>query len=247
MGFGIPVLLTRLGCLPYMTGMLGRLNPYLVYPSAVGTYQVRPLPYLLGNAPTVGQALYVAVMIILNVVLTAVNYRSAQPNAWFANQYQEIMSWVMYRTGYIAFALLPLLILFSTRNNVLLWLSNWSHSTYMLLHRWIARIFGLQVILHSILALVLYKDTGAYPAEEKLDYWIWGSVGTVAVSIMLVGSGLYTRRWSYEIFLVSHILLAVFVVVGSWYHVELRFQRKYGYEMWYVSPLFSSERTADAY
>ncbi|GAB1310584.1 Ferric oxidoreductase domain-containing protein [Madurella fahalii] len=231
-GFATPIVLTWLGYLPYMTGILERISPYLVYPSVVGTYQVRPLPYLLGNAPTVGQALYVALMVVLNVVLTAVNYRSTQPNTWYSNQYREIMAWVMYRTGTIGFALLPLLILFSTRNNVLLWLSNWSHSSYLLLHRWVARIFGIQVILHSILALVLYRDTGAYPAEEKLEYWIWGSVATVAVSIMLVGSGLYVRRRSYEIFLISHILLAVFVVAGCWYHVELRFERMFGYEMW---------------
>jgi hypothetical protein len=140
----------------------------------------------------------------------------------------------MYRTGTLAFALLPVLLLFAGRNNVLLWLTDWSHATYLLLHRWVARVFALQVVLHSLLALVLYKDTGAYPAEEKLGYWIWGAVGTVAVCVMLVGSGLYVRRWSYEVFLVVHVVLAVFVVVGCWYHVELRFERMWGYEMWYV-------------
>jgi hypothetical protein len=72
-GFATAVVLTCLGYLPYMTGILERIKPYLVYPAAVRTYQVRPLPYLLGNAPTVGQSLYVAVMVILNVILTAVN------------------------------------------------------------------------------------------------------------------------------------------------------------------------------
>ncbi|KAL9127263.1 MAG: hypothetical protein Q9217_003822 [Psora testacea] len=231
-GFATPVVLTCLGYLPYMTGILERIKPYLVYSSAVGAYQVRPLPYLLGNAPTVGQSLYVALMVILNVILTAVNYKTTQPFAWYENQHQEILAFVMYRTGTLGFALAPLVILFSCRNNVLLWLSNWSHSTYMLLHRWVARIFGIQVLLHSILALALYIDTGSYSAEEKLPYWIWGAVATVAVSIMLVASGLYVRRWSYEIFLITHIVLAVFVIVGCWYHVDLRFQRQWGYEMW---------------
>jgi hypothetical protein len=215
-----------------MTGILERIKPYLVYPSAVGTYQVRPLPHLLGNAPTVGQSLYVALMVILNIILTAVNFKSTQPHGWYANQHQEIMAYVMYRTGTIGFALAPLVILFSCRNNILLWLSNWSHSTYMLLHRWVARIFGIQVLLHSILALALYRDTGGYPAVEKLKYWIWGAVATVAVSIMLVASGLYVRRWSYEIFLITHVVLSVLVIVGCWYHVDLEFHREWGYEMW---------------
>jgi len=27
--------------------------------------------------------------------------------------------------------------LFSSRNNFLLWITNWSHTTYLLLHRWV--------------------------------------------------------------------------------------------------------------
>ncbi|KAI9807293.1 MAG: hypothetical protein M1833_000036 [Piccolia ochrophora] len=231
-GFATPIVLTWLGYLPYMTGILERIKPYLIYPSLVGTYQVRPLPYLLGNAPTVGQSLYIALLVILNVILTAVNYKTTQPFAWYEKQHQEILAFVMFRTGTLAFALAPLVILFSGRNNILLWLSNWSHSTYLLLHRWVARIFAIQVLLHSILALALYIDTGSYPAEEKLPYWIWGAVATVAVSIMLVASGLYVRRWSYEFFLITHIVLAIFVIVGCWYHVDMQFSRQWGYEMW---------------
>ena len=102
----------------------------------------------------------------------------------------------------------------------------------MLLHRWVARIFGLQVIVHSVGYLVLYHDMGELAASETQPFWIWGIVATLAVCIMLVASMLYMRRWSYEVFLVVHIILAVFVLVGSWYHVELRFKRAWGYEMW---------------
>ncbi|KAM0330785.1 hypothetical protein ACHAQA_003739 [Verticillium albo-atrum] len=231
-GFATPIVLTILGYLPFMSGIIDAAKPYIVYPSIIGNYRVRALPYLLGNAPSVGQSLYIALMVILNVILTAVNYKSTQPNGWFASQYQEVLEYVMIRTGTLGFSLAPLVILFSGRNNVLLWLSNWSHSTFMLLHRWVARIFGIQVIIHSITALALYIDIGSYPEEEKLPYWIWGCVATVAVVIMLVASGLYVRRRSYEIFLIVHILLAVFVIAGCWYHVDLRFERKFGYEMW---------------
>ncbi|RXG42016.1 hypothetical protein VDGE_07588 [Verticillium dahliae] len=134
------------------------------------------------------------------------NYKSAQPNGWFSSQYQKILEYIIIRTGTLGFALAPLVILFAGRNNVLLWLSNWSHSTFMLLHRWIARIFGLQVIIHSITALALYVNNGTDSEELNLPYWIWGCVATVAVVIMLVASNLYVRRQSYE--------------------------RKFGYEMW---------------
>lgn len=231
-GFGTPILFTLLGYLPYMTGILQKIKPYLVYPSIIGTYHTRPLPYFLGNAPTVGHSLYITMFLILNIVLTAIDYRSTQPNTWFASTYQEIMAYVSCRTGVLAFALAPLVILFSGRNNILLWLTNWSHSTYLILHRWVARIFAVHVILHSVVELALYIDKGEFKTETKLPYWIWGIVATLTTSIMLVASMLYVRRWSYEVFLITHIVLALLTLVGSWYHVELLFTRKWGYEFW---------------
>ena len=231
-GFGTPILFTLLTYLPYTTSIFERLKPYLVYPTIIGTYQVRPLPYLLGNAPTLGQTLYIALLVILNIAFTAAGYTTSEPNAWFASSYQETMGYLSSRTGVLAFAMAPLVILLSGRNNILLWLTNWSHSTYMLLHRWVARLFGVQVILHSILELALYINNGEYAGELPKGYWVWGAVATVATSVMLVASMLVFRRMSYEAFLILHIVLAVFVLAGSWYHVELLFQRKWGYEAW---------------
>lgn len=231
-GFTVPILFPVLGYFPFVSGIFDKVKPYLVYPSTIGTYHVRPLPFSFGNAPTIGQSLYIAAFFILTVILTAVNYESTQPNTWFDSTWQEIMAYISCRTGVLAFALAPLVILFSGRNNILLWCTNWSHSTYILLHRWIARIFGLQVIVHSIVELELYKDMGRLDVEQKEPYWIWGIVGTLATCIMLVASLLYMRRWSYEVFLLIHITMAVFVLVGSWYHVELLFRRRWGYEFW---------------
>lgn len=163
--------------------------------------------------------------------MAAVGYKSVG-SVWYDSSYQEILGYVSNRTGVLAFALAPLVILLSGRNNILLLCTNWSHSTYMLLHRWVARIFGLQVIIHSIGYLVLYKDMGVLVSSENKPFWVWGIVATLAVCIMLVASLLYMRRWSYEIFLIVHIILAVSVLVGSWYHVELRFRRAWGYEQW---------------
>ncbi|KAI8713800.1 Ferric oxidoreductase domain-containing protein [Fusarium sp. LHS14.1] len=171
-GFGIPMALTWLGYVPYMSGLLDKVKPYFVYQAIVETYHVRPLPYLLGNAPTMGQGIYVLVFFILNLILTAVNYKTQQPHAWYATRAKGITTYIFYRTGVFAFVLLPLLILFSSRNNFLLWMTNWSHSTYMLLHRWVARMFALPALLHTLLALPLYN-----PAEAKKEYWIglvWG-------------------------------------------------------------------------
>lgn len=88
----------------------------------------------------------------------------------------------------------------------------------------------LEVIVHSLTELLLYQAKGELAAEQAQPYWIWGIVATLAVCIMLVASLLYMRRYSYEVFLILHIVLAVFVLAGSWYHIEILFERKWGYE-----------------
>ena len=41
---------------------------------------------------------------------------------------------------------------------------------------------------------------------------------------MLFASGLYIRKRSYEAFLISHIILAAFTIIGTWYHIWYCFQ-----------------------
>ncbi|KAL2073881.1 hypothetical protein VTL71DRAFT_11207 [Oculimacula yallundae] len=226
-GFGTPIILTWLGHVPYMSGLLDQVRPYLVYPSLIGTYQVRPLPYLIGNSPTVGQGIWIILFFILNILLSAANYEIKWPHAWYTSPAREVAAYIFYRTGVFAFVLLPLMLLFSSRNNILLWLTNWSHSTFLLLHRWVARIFAIHVFLHTIIALPLY-----YPAQAKEEYWIWGAVATIAVMILTFASGLPVRRYSYESFLIMHFVLAVFVVVGCWYHIKYWIGLTWGYEVW---------------
>jgi hypothetical protein len=88
-----------MGFVPGIRTVVHKLRPVLLWPSLIRDYQVRPLPYLIGNAPTRGQALYIAMFVILNIVLTAVRYHSRQPSAWYADTYGEIMAYILYRTG----------------------------------------------------------------------------------------------------------------------------------------------------
>ncbi|KAL1894907.1 hypothetical protein Sste5346_005594 [Sporothrix stenoceras] len=199
-----------------------RLRPYLVWPSTVGTYNVRPLPYGLGNAPTRGQALYIGIFVILNIVFTSVNYRAREPSAWFLNTSREIAAYILYRTGQLGYILLPLVFLFGSRNNFLLLVpgaAGWSHATYLVLHRWVARVFALQAILHSVVGLVLYKLNGTYATESVKPYWSWGIVATLMVVLLTFGlSGLSARTHAYELFLVGHIVFSALLLVGCWYH-----------------------------
>ncbi|CAG1959089.1 unnamed protein product [Fusarium graminearum] len=231
---GLPVFMSWLRYMPFMSALYDRLKPYILYPSTIGTYSVRPLPFQIGNAPTIGQGIYIAIFVFLNVVLTAVGYRTAQPNGWFTSSWQELIAYLLYRTGAFAFTLLPVLLVFSSRNNLLLWMTNWSHPTYLLLHRWIGRLFTLYAVLHSIFGLLAYRH------YEKTVWWAWGAAATVFSVVLSVGSGLYVRRKNYEVFLLVHIILSVIIIVGCWYHLVLWYESMgmhvpdytSGYEVW---------------
>ncbi|KAI1104975.1 ferric reductase like transmembrane component-domain-containing protein [Jackrogersella minutella] len=244
-GVGTPLLISLLSYLPYMSSVFDRLKPYIVYPSTIGTYSIRPLPSQLGNAPTIGQSLYIVMFVILNIVLSSVSYRGFdQPHPWGFSHTGEIMSYIGYRTGHIAFALLPLTVLFSSRNNFLLWLTDWPYSTFLVLHRWVARVCAVQALVHSITLLGAYITNRVYYTDHYKPYWIWGVVATICLVILILQSMLWVRSALYEVFLVLHILLTVFTIAGCWYHVMYwkGFTGIYEYWIYAVSAVWFFDR-----
>jgi hypothetical protein len=58
----------------------------------------------------------------------------------------------------MCYANLPLLWMFSGRNNIFLWATGWDYATFNVFHRHIARVATLEAIVHSIAYTVMYKD-----------------------------------------------------------------------------------------
>ncbi|KAF5606701.1 ferric reductase Fre2p [Fusarium subglutinans] len=232
-GVATPVFFSVLGYVPFISRATDRIKSHLIYPSFFRGYNIRPLPYLLGNAPTMGQGLWVAMFIILNIILGAVSYKNfPYPHPWGFTKSAELLAYVGYRTGHISFALLPLTVLFSSRNNILLWITDWPFSTFLVLHRWVARLCALHAVVHSITLLAAYVSLGTYYTDVHKPYWIWGIVGTLCLVLLLAQSVLWFRRASYEVFLILHIFLAAFVIIGCWYHVYLWKPFSGVYELW---------------
>lgn len=183
--------------------------------------------------PTRGQGLFIGYLLAINIILSAAGYKVTSPNSWYETRENQIANYIANRTGALSAANLSLLVLFAGRNNFLLWLTNWSHSTFLLMHRWIAAICTIQACLHSAMYLQSYievlKDFGSV---SKLDYWTWGVVSTITMVALLPASMYYLRKRFYELFLVFHILLAFFAIIGYYYHIYLRFGRQWGYELW---------------
>jgi hypothetical protein len=141
---------------------------------------------------------------------------------------------VANRLGVLSFANLPLVFLYAGRNNLLLWMTNWSHSTFILLHRWVAAIATLQAMLHSLTYLYAYVKAGKHAAESKLPYWYWGIIGTLGMAILFPTSASPIRRKAYEFFLAWHIIISILVVAGCYWHIVFEFQHSWGYETWII-------------
>jgi predicted ferric reductase len=200
-----------------------------------GSRHSAPAFFGLGIVPTRGQGLFIFYIIAINVILSAVGHKTYQPNAWFPTTQGstgEVVTYFTNRVGVLSFANMPLLILFAGRNNILLWVTNWSHSTFLLLHRWVAYIATLQAILHSIVYLRMRIESGTHATESKLPYWIWGAVATISMSVLIPTSVLPLRKKLYELFLVWHIALSILSVAGCYLHILYRFQHQWGYEIW---------------
>ncbi|KAF1977649.1 hypothetical protein BU23DRAFT_550921 [Bimuria novae-zelandiae CBS 107.79] len=231
--FALPIAFSFLRFIPFSNTLVTRFNAWIIDPPLWGTKQKQPLAGGLGLMPTRGQALFITYILIINIVLSAVGFRSAQPNAWYPDMKRdEILTLFANRVGVISFANIPLLMLYSSRNNLLLWVTDWSHSTFLLLHRWVAGIATIQAILHSLIYLRLKLESHTHAEESKLPYWIWGIVGTLAMSLLLPTSVLYIRHRAYELFLACHVALAILTVVGCYYHILFRFAHQWGYETW---------------
>lgn len=182
--------------------------------------------------PTRGQALYIALISFLNAIFLIAPYVHTHPQSTFASGSDEqSFSTIGNRAGVMAMGNATAMFVFATRNNILLFLTDWSHGTYILLHRVLGYWTVFHTVLHSILLLVYYKKYGTYADEIVRMYWIWGIVATMAIVAILPMSLLTVRQRFYEVFKASHVWLTVLFIVGYYYHIWYCYGFSWGYEI----------------
>ncbi len=231
--FLAPIGLSVVRFAPIPKHLISKANAFLVYPALFGKRHSRPLPFNVGIAPTRGQALFIAFMVSINIIFCGVGIRFGRPNAWYPDNPDDgIRGSVANRMGVLSFVNLALVFLFSGRNSILLRLTDWSHSTFLLMHRWIAYVAIVLAILHSVFWLDNYVKSDSHSAESKKPYWYWGIIATLAASLIVPMSVLPLRQRLYEVFLASHVILAALTIIGCYLHIWFIFKHMWGYETW---------------
>ncbi|KAH6685400.1 ferric reductase like transmembrane component-domain-containing protein [Plectosphaerella plurivora] len=206
------------------------IQSVFVHPATWGRRHREPVAAAV--IPNRGQTLYILLISFLNLILWLAPYVIHQPQASFASLGMQTLSIVGNRAGVMAMGNVVALFLFAGRNNILLHFTDWSHATYLLLHRWLGYWAVFHTIVHSFMLLANYVIQGSYEAELKRLYWIWGIVGTVAVSAMIPSSLLWVRQRFYEFFLASHVVLSLLFIIGYYYHIWYVYTYNWGYEIW---------------
>ncbi|KHC49386.1 hypothetical protein MEW_04007 [Candida albicans P60002] len=178
--------------------------------------------------PSRFESIVIFLFYIVVLMIHAMNMHYVDGDPVFENnKYNSQARNVADRTGITGTIMMPLVFLFSSRNNFLQWLIGWNYSTFVTYHRHIARVMFILIALHSILFTVLLRDD---MSEFSETYMIWGVLATVSGGIILFQAMLFFRRRWYEIFLLIHILFAALYVAGTWIHVD-----ELGY-VWFVYP-----------
>jgi hypothetical protein len=229
-GFVVPVGLSALRLLPIPLRLTVKMEGIFNHAPIFG--RRHRVTYTAGLTPTRGQSLFIGYLILLNVALWTVDYHTVQPHAWYGSDNWQMHIYRANRAGMLAFANLALMFLYSTRNNLLLWLTDWSHQTFLMLHRWVGYIAIVQASIHASMWLHFYLNDRLYIPESRKEYWYWGIITILSMCLAYPLSLLPIRRAMYEVFLLTHNAMAIIVLVGAYLHIWFQHEHAWGYEIW---------------
>ena len=163
------------------------------------------------NSPTLGRIALVLAELTLVMVLCF--YALDPSDQW---QWEDIG----YRTGFIAAAQLPLVVILAGKNNIIGFLVGSSYERLNWLHRWSARILFLTATIHMGF---WFTDWARYDyIMTKLTTDVITQRGFAAWCILLcivLSSFAPIRKWNYEFFVIQHILTFIGFLVAVFLHL----------------------------
>jgi predicted ferric reductase len=141
---------------------------------------------------------------------------------------ESLLAALRGRAGVLAvFNLFPTIV-FALRNNPLIHLLEIPFDTFNLFHRWTARIFVLEALIHLCAWAVDTALAGGVQAvSDGLSHgshaasYTWGLVAAIAGFIIIFQAWSPIRHAFYEVFIVLHKLLVFVVFLGVYYHLKI--------------------------
>jgi predicted ferric reductase len=174
----------------------------------------------MGTLPGRGHFALIAVYIVFNI-----GWMFKLP---YGEPKEKLLAALRGRSGDIAaFNLVPTIV-FALRNNPLIQLLYVPFDTFQLFHRWAARIFIAEAVIHAAAWITSTRDAGGWhavglglSAGPHAASFLWGLVGVVAGGFVLVQSWSPLRHAFYEAFILLHKVLVFLILLGVHLHLRL--------------------------
>lgn len=233
----IPIVLSSIRFLPWPPTFVSKFRGYVIDPPLIGSRHSEAVGGVF-MMPTRGQALFIFYIWAINMLLVGLGYHCNTGNtcnpSYKLNETNRLHS-VANRLGVLSFANLPLLILFAGRNNMILWVTNWSRTTFLMIHRYVAFICMGEAVAHAVIFMYIEGtalSTDGLRSLLRKPYWVGGAIATLSLLILVATAIQPLRKRLYETFMVIHLLFTILVLTGCYIHNFTRFGTKRGHEIW---------------
>ncbi|ODQ76999.1 hypothetical protein BABINDRAFT_163900 [Babjeviella inositovora NRRL Y-12698] len=200
------------------------LKRHVTLPAMYSTNKNAPLKLFglpFGLLPTRAESLIIFLLWVYMILGSSIGFHHVSGNFMWNRAMSEMGNLIGDRAGMLALFVYPMLILFASRNNVLMFFTRWSYTRFNTLHRHMARIFLVLVMAHGIAMTISMIGVSTANYKESLTgYVLWGISAASLMGFIVIQSILLVRRKSYEAFLIVHIVLAIAILISIHYHIN---------------------------
>lgn len=198
--------------------LFGTFRRHVSLPAAFGSFRTKEYAVLPGISmlvPTRAESAIIVVFSLLTLHLMTTRIATVENDPLFPIKSHALLRYYAVRLGILASYIVPFLVLFAGRNNILQWFTRWEYSTFVMFHRWVSRIAVILFTIHGICYAILQS------LKLKIRAYVWWGIASEYAGVLTCIQGILElrRKW-YEAFLVLHIVLALAFVVGACLHVK---------------------------
>ncbi|KAL8790008.1 MAG: hypothetical protein Q9195_006557 [Heterodermia aff. obscurata] len=172
----------------------------------------------VGTLPSRLHSLLLGAFLISNIIYCVILDYHGQSKA-------ALIAELRGRSGHLALINMLILILFAARNNPLIPILSVSFDTFNLFHRWIGRIIVLESLVHIVAWFVNNEHAIGYNGIKDVlmtdTFAQCGLAAAIALLVIIVQSPGAIRHAFYEVFLVTHQILAIVILGATATHVKL--------------------------
>jgi predicted ferric reductase len=189
-----------------------------------------PLKDRILRLPTVGRASLVLANVVVLVVLCLYGLD-------LTNQFN--LENVGFRCGVVTIGQIPLIVLLSGKNNIIGFLSGVSYERLNWLHRWCARCMLLTATMHMGYFLSSWAPYDYIGYQLKNNNIVWRGLAAWCTLVWIVFSSMTPiRGWSYEVFVIQHIVSFAVFIAFVYIHTPVEFNAY----VWIPLALFFADR-----